>query len=68
MRGASGEILDDFFAGHEGFESVGGTVDVEGNVAGFDVARETGAVGEAGAANRGPERAFDSVEVGLSDH
>lgn len=67
-RLAGHEILDDHSAGRERLVCVRRPVHVELDQARVDAAREAGAVREARAAHRGPQRAFDGVEVGDGDH
>jgi len=58
---AGHEVRDDGLAGVECFESVGGAVDVEADLAAFGVSGEAGAVRETSAADGGPNR-----DVGVS--
>ncbi len=62
------KIRDYGLAGVEGFEGVGGAVDVKGNLAALGVPGETCAVGETGSSDGCPEGSFDGVEVGEGDH
>jgi hypothetical protein len=65
---ASGVVLNFGLGCKEGFECIGRAVDTQSQETNVDGAGETGAVGETCTTDCCPQRTFDGIEVGLSDH